>query len=118
LPPDQLRSQGPEQVVQLGRAGGIRRFGHRQPCRGVNRKGRAAARLIPARPRAGGILLVAGPIGGLHQSLKQGVLLQAGGSRRGKRRGRGDGPSLNWQARVYLFDTNVISELRKPEQPR
>jgi predicted nucleic acid-binding protein len=28
--------------------------------------------------------------------------------------GRGDGPLLSWEARVYLLDTNVISELRKP----
>jgi hypothetical protein len=28
--------------------------------------------------------------------------------------GRGDGPLLSWEERVYLLDTNVISELRKP----
>lgn len=28
--------------------------------------------------------------------------------------GRGDGPLFSWEARVYLLDTNVISELRKP----
>jgi predicted nucleic acid-binding protein len=28
--------------------------------------------------------------------------------------GRGDGPLLSWEARVYLLDTNVISEQRKP----
>jgi predicted nucleic acid-binding protein len=28
--------------------------------------------------------------------------------------GRGDGPLFSWEARVYLLDTNVIFELRKP----